>query len=194
MPGSASLGRRDLLLAAAEELIAERGYRGVGVDEIAARAGITGPGLYRHFPAKGALLAALCEQAIEGMLAGAGRRVAAAGDDSAAALRGLADLHARFAVSQRALLAVWLREQRELPPERRRALRGRLASYEALWAQVAGRRYPQARPDQVAVAVSAAIGLLNSTPARRTDLCEAEHVELLGAMALASFAALAPGA
>jgi AcrR family transcriptional regulator len=44
--------RRDRILAAATSLFAERGYASTGVDEIAAAAGITGGGVYRHFPSK----------------------------------------------------------------------------------------------------------------------------------------------
>lgn len=51
--------RREQILKEAARLFAERGFHGVGVDEIGAAVGISGPGLYRHFPGKDAMLAEL---------------------------------------------------------------------------------------------------------------------------------------
>jgi AcrR family transcriptional regulator len=53
-------GRREQLLAAASELFLARGYAAVGVDELGAAVGISGPSVYRHFPDKQAILAAVC--------------------------------------------------------------------------------------------------------------------------------------
>ena len=47
--------RKAQILSAAAEAFSERGYHAVGVDDIAAVVGISGPALYRHFPAKYAL-------------------------------------------------------------------------------------------------------------------------------------------
>ena len=50
---------REQILREAARLFAERGFHGVGVDEIGAAVGISGPGLYRHFAGKDAMLAEL---------------------------------------------------------------------------------------------------------------------------------------
>ncbi|WP_305093596.1 TetR/AcrR family transcriptional regulator [Prescottella sp. R16] len=47
--------RKLQIAAVAAEAFSARGYHGVGVDEIAAAVGISGPALYRHFPNKYAL-------------------------------------------------------------------------------------------------------------------------------------------
>jgi AcrR family transcriptional regulator len=44
--------RRATLVAAASELFAQRGYDHASLDELAARAGVTKPIVYRHFPSK----------------------------------------------------------------------------------------------------------------------------------------------
>lgn len=49
--------RRDALVAEAIELFAERGYGGVGIDDIADAAGIAGPSIYSHFTSKQKILA-----------------------------------------------------------------------------------------------------------------------------------------
>ena len=45
--------RRSQLLAAAEQLIAERGFLAVRLEDIGAAAGVSGPAIYRHFTGKG---------------------------------------------------------------------------------------------------------------------------------------------
>lgn len=48
---------RDKILEAAARLFKQRGYDGVGIDEIMATAGMTAGGFYAHFPSKRALFA-----------------------------------------------------------------------------------------------------------------------------------------
>lgn len=54
--------RRTMILDAALTLFAQRGYDGVGVDEIGEAVGIKGPALYYYFKGKDALLDALVSQ------------------------------------------------------------------------------------------------------------------------------------
>ncbi|MGK2318784.1 TetR/AcrR family transcriptional regulator [Gordonia rhizosphera] len=54
--GTGAPTRRDEILDAAATLFAERGYAGVGVDDIGAAVGITGPSVYKHFSSKIAIL------------------------------------------------------------------------------------------------------------------------------------------
>ncbi|SPF03352.1 TetR/AcrR family transcriptional regulator [Streptomyces sp. MA5143a] len=79
--------RREQILKEAARLFAERGFHGVGVDEIGAAVGISGPGLYRHFAGKDAMLAELLVGISGRLLTGAKRRIAEA-DGSAGAARG----------------------------------------------------------------------------------------------------------
>ncbi len=44
--------RRDKLIAAAERLVAERGFLTVRLEDIGAAAGVSGPAIYRHFPSR----------------------------------------------------------------------------------------------------------------------------------------------
>ncbi|MBW3607165.1 MAG: TetR/AcrR family transcriptional regulator, partial [Actinobacteria bacterium] len=117
--------RREQLLEAAAHLFADRGFHAVGIDDIGAAAGISGPGVYRHFPSKAALLEALCDRAMTHMLEGA-RGIPGAHTDPHRALEALVDLHVRFAVAERALIGVWVREARALSDDVRRSLRRRM--------------------------------------------------------------------
>ena len=51
--------RRSQLVAAAERLMAERGFLAVRLEDIGAAAGVSGPAIYRHFSNKEALLVEL---------------------------------------------------------------------------------------------------------------------------------------
>ncbi len=67
-PGAARRGyakgrtTRHQIVTAATGLFAEVGYRAASLREVAARSGLTHPGLLHHFPTKAALLAAVLEQ------------------------------------------------------------------------------------------------------------------------------------
>lgn len=56
--------RREQILHAAAEAFAARGFRGATTREIAARVGITEAALYRHFPSKEAIYAAILDTKI----------------------------------------------------------------------------------------------------------------------------------
>jgi AcrR family transcriptional regulator len=57
--------RRTQLLGAAQEVFIANGYHGAAMDEIAARAGVTKPVLYQHFPGKLELYLALIDAQTE---------------------------------------------------------------------------------------------------------------------------------
>src|SRR6187200_2548841 len=86
--------RRDQLIAAAERLVAERGFLAVRLEDIGAAAGVSGPAIYRHFPNKEALLVELLVGISTRLLAGATEVVADA--EPADALDGLVDFHLDF--------------------------------------------------------------------------------------------------
>lgn len=60
--------RKVQIVRVAARAFAERGYHPVGVDEIAAEVGISGPALYRHFKNKYALLVAAAEMGAQQLL------------------------------------------------------------------------------------------------------------------------------
>lgn len=63
--------RRDDILDAAGQLFARRGYADVGVDDIGAAVGITGPSVYKHFPSKLAILVGIGQRSAMRLEAGA---------------------------------------------------------------------------------------------------------------------------
>jgi AcrR family transcriptional regulator len=61
--------RAALILSAAQDVFADKGYYDASIDEIAARAGIAKGTVYLHFASKEDLLVALVEQQMSGFLA-----------------------------------------------------------------------------------------------------------------------------
>src|SRR3954453_7701256 len=93
----APTNRRDQILREAARLFAERGFHGVGVDEIGAAVGISGPGLYRHFAGKDPMLPELLV-GISGRLLTAGKARVAEAPDPVGALDALVRGHIDFAL------------------------------------------------------------------------------------------------
>ncbi len=185
MTSAPALPRREQLLEAAAQLFADHGFHAVGIDDIGAAAGISGPGVYRHFPSKAALLEALCDRAMTRMLEGA-RGIPATHEDAHAALEALVDLHVAFAVEQRALIGVWVREARALSDDVRRSLRRRMRAYEQPWHAVLGRLRDDLEPAEVAVVTGSTLAMLNGTAFTSPAVDPARLEVLLRRMALAA--------
>jgi len=154
--------RREKLLAAAERLIAERGYLAVRLEDIGAAAGVSGPAIYRHFPNKEALLVELLVGISTRLLAGARAVVAeAAGVD--AAFDGLIDFHLDFALGEPDLIRIQDRDLAHLPERAKRQVRKAQRQYVEIWVDLLRRRDRMDEADARLMA-HAAFGLLNSTP------------------------------
>ena len=177
MTAATALPRREQLLEAAAQLFAERGFHAVGIDDIGAAAGISGPGVYRHFPRKAALLEALCDRAMTRMLEGA-RDIPVTHDDAHAALEALVDLHVCFAVQERALIGVWVREARALSDDVRRSLLRRMKAYEQPWHAVLTRLRDDLDAAEIAVVTGATLAMLNGT-ALASPAVDADRLEVL---------------
>ncbi|MGW2256824.1 SACE_7040 family transcriptional regulator [Streptomyces sp. NPDC004749] len=157
--------RREQILKQAARLFAERGFHGVGVDEIGAAVGISGPGLYRHFAGKDAMLAELLVGISGRLLDGGRKRVrGAAQGDPAAVLASLIDGHIDFALDDRPLITLHDRELDRLRESDRKLVRQLQRQYVELWVEVVRELYPGVPEAQARGAVHAVFGLLNSTP------------------------------
>lgn len=176
------MGRRDEILAAAAGLFRERGYYGVGMQDIGGAAGIVGSGVYRHFASKEALLVELIDGLLDGLVDGArARRTAAA--DPTAALDALVDLHLEFALDREGLIAVWLREERHLPDADRRRARRKQRAYLQEWVDVLREVRPDVDEREGHLMVQAVVSLLNSVAWQRPELPRTRAAERLRRMA-----------
>jgi AcrR family transcriptional regulator len=150
--------RRRRILDVAGQLFHERGFHGVGMDEIGKRAGVTGPAVYRHFAGKDEILATLFDEAMDLVIVNTDGRF----DDPRKELEFLVRHHADFVVEQRAIVSVYAHEHRFLVDPWRRLFNRRMREHAARWERTIAACYPGAPEDAVAVASQGAIGLLNS--------------------------------
>jgi AcrR family transcriptional regulator len=88
--------RRELILAGAMEVFAERGYEGASMVEIATVAGITPAVIYDHFSSKAALQVELLERQSEELFAFIGKALVAAPPGPQPRLRAGVDAFFRF--------------------------------------------------------------------------------------------------
>lgn len=155
--------RRSQLLAAAEQLIAERGFLAVRLEDIGAAAGVSGPAIYRHFPNKEALLVELLV-GVSTRLMGGGQAVVDATSDAAAALAALIEFHLDFALDEPDLIRIQDRDFANLPTTAQRQVRRAQRRYVETWVAVLRDLDPHLEEERARVMAHAAFGLLNSTP------------------------------
>jgi AcrR family transcriptional regulator len=177
------------ILAAAEKLFFERSFDGIGVDEIGRVAGTTGSAIYRHFPSKDAILAALFDKTLDTILV----RLGEPDEDPNTELNKLARAFVGLAKSHERLVAIWLREQRSLAERYRREHDRRQRRINQRWIDCMKRCYPDRSTDEIITATRGIQLLLLSEalrpPAgRRAGKAE----EMLAQMAVASVRALEP--
>jgi len=179
--------RHAAIIAAAGELAAESGMDAVQIVPVAARAGIAAGTVYRYFPSKTDLVAALVAGIAEREVA-AIRRAAAAAPGPLSALAAAIIVFSARAVRARRLALAVLAEPLELhgdPPglQYRRAL---VAEFEPrIRAASEGGHLPEQEPARAAAAVVGLLieGLLGP-PAPRTRESERDAVRELALFAL----------
>jgi AcrR family transcriptional regulator len=136
----------------------EKGFHGVGVDELGKRAGLSGPTLYRYFSSKDEILAALFNEAMDELVSA----TAMVHEDPFVDLSRLIRHHVGYAVSQRQLVNVYQREDRSLTGPWKRHFNHRRKQYVARWEAVIARCAPGAAATEVAALAQSILGLIFS--------------------------------
>jgi AcrR family transcriptional regulator len=174
--------RREQILAAAAELFARHGFHGVGIDDIGAAVGISGPALYRHFRSKDAMLGEMLSSISQFLLDG-GTALAEAATDPQEVLAELVRFHVDFALQHPALITVQERNLANLTDADRRQVRALQRRYVEVWVTAIRAAVPQVGESLARSSAHAVFGLINSTPHNRY-LPDSELAELLGHLAL----------
>lgn len=188
---AAKADRRQALLDAAERLFAERGYDGVRLEDLGAACGISGPGIYRHFSGKSAVLATLLVRVSQDLLDGGERIEGEAQEQDLSpreALSRLTTFHTDFALDHRDVITVQWRDRRHLDPEDAREVARLQRAYITLWSRQLLRLHPHEDQATAVFRAQAAFGLINSTPhsVRRSQTDRAGRRRLLAELALAA--------
>lgn len=150
--------RRERVLTAAAELFHERGFHGVGMDEIGARAGTNGPAIYRDFSGKDELLGILIQRAIDKVAVPPSPGLG----DPHEELAYLVGHHAEFAVANLPLVSIYANEHRALTEPWRSEFERTAQRHGLRWRRTIAACYPDATRHEVLLATHAAIGLMHS--------------------------------
>jgi AcrR family transcriptional regulator len=170
--------RRERILRAAAELVAERGFHAVSMADIGAASGIVGSGVYRHFDSKSAVLLALLDEGMERLLAGAAEAVGS-GRPDAEVLDELVRDQVRFAVDDALLVRLWLREVQTLPDGDQRRLRRLQRHYVEEWVHTLRELRPELPDGDARARVHVAIGAIQSAATWNAGVPREPLAELL---------------
>jgi AcrR family transcriptional regulator len=152
--------RREVILSAAIRLFNERGYQGVGMDDIGLAADITGPGIYRHFGGKEDILAAAFNRANEQLAASVSTCLTAAAT-AREAIERLIAAYVDITLSNADLIAVYLTESYALSPERQAAIRRDQRAYTDEWVALLIEDRPALSEAEARAMVGGAIGVVS---------------------------------
>ncbi len=148
------------ILEAAAEAFYEKGFHGVGVDELGRRAGLTGPALYRHFSGKDEILATLLNEALDELISATAPVHGDPRSDLERALRH----HVSFAIGHRHLVNIYQREVRSLAEPWKKPFDRRRAAYIDGWEGLFARRFPELDQGSVSAVTQACLGMIFSLP------------------------------
>jgi AcrR family transcriptional regulator len=188
-PSARGAARREAILSAAAQLFAERGYAAVGMDDIGAAAGVTGPAIYRHFGAKASVLTAVFDRVIDAVTNDPdvfGELPDEADEDPAASLRHLVAMYAAAVSGRRRLMAVFIREVHHLPTEDRDLLDERQRALIKRWRILLAQAHPEWDDELVRTAVHGAFGMLNSVGTFESPLTDRELAAQLAQLAVSA--------
>ncbi|WGY01720.1 helix-turn-helix domain-containing protein [Nocardioides sp. QY071] len=153
--------RREAALSAAVRLFAERGFHAVGMDDIGAAAGISGPTLYHHFPRKSAVLVHAITRCLDAMQFDLAGVLSATSDPAEALEKALASL-VRINVAQGDALAALFTELVHVPEDERAPIRRMQQDYVDEWVVLLVACRPELSRSDAHALVRAAQSVVNS--------------------------------
>jgi len=154
--------RRSRLVRAASRLFAERGFRAVSMEDLAAEAGVSGPAVYRHFASKEALLAHLLIDVSQQLLEQGTQH--ATSESPVTAMESLIAFHTDFALRDRDLIRIQDHDFANLATEDARTVSRLQRAYLDVWVRVFEQIDPTQSESVARTKIQAVFGLLNSTP------------------------------
>ncbi|MFD2420128.1 TetR/AcrR family transcriptional regulator [Amycolatopsis pigmentata] len=154
--------RREALLTLAIRLFSQQGYARVGIEDIAAAAGTSGPSVYAHFPTKIDMLVTAIDRGNAALLMDLSRACTTATGPSEA-LSGLIGGYTRVALAHYDLIGLLVTEIRQLPDDDRHKARRAQHEYVAEWTQLLRDLRPELEPAAARTHVHAALSVINMT-------------------------------
>lgn len=149
--------KREQLLTEAMKIFDRRGYHESSIEDIGAAAGINASSVYRHFPSKADLLAAVFYRSAD-RLAVATQSALASTTDPAQALDRLAAAYIDLAFSHPEVLSVYFAEIGNLPASDRTSLRNVQRLHIEEWVNLLTAVHPERQAAEARFLVHAALG------------------------------------
>ena len=153
---------REEILSSATSLFAERGYRAVSIDDIAANLGYTKSVVYYYFPSKNEILWQLFQRTFDTFFKSA-EAIRNENLVQDVVLAKMLRLHAVNVMKYRETTAIWNRDESELEPQQRRQVRRMKRDYDAMFESVYAEGVSKGlfRDMPVHVAVGGMLGMSN---------------------------------
>lgn len=183
-PARRPRNRKAQLADAAAELFRKHGYHQVGVNDIAAAAGVTGPAVYRHFRGKQDILAHVLLSGMDvfGLVT---EEALAEPGTAAEQLSGLLRAVAELAVKRREVTALWRWEGRHLDPADQAKIRHRGGELMAQWGIALRDVRPELATRDAELLCWAALSVFGSVSVHHVSLPRRRFEALLAALAQA---------
>ena len=178
--------RREKLLAVAAELFLHNGYDSVTVEMICAKAGISGPALYRHFQNKQALLIAVVEKDLKSLHRFA-RETVESQPDPATALAIMVEHHILSVIDAPPTPLIFHKNEHAFPEADRRRIRREMNLYAEEWISTVSPLRPDLSEPQVRLLTQSVFSMLNAVSTLNKGL---DHGAIVSTMSYAAIQAL----
>lgn len=175
--------RREQLIAVAAEFFLHHSYDAVTVEMISARAGITGPGLYRHFQNKQALLIAVLEEPTQAVHEVA-RRIGQTTTEPKAAIVEMVESHIRLILQGPPSTLIFTKNEHALPEQDRRRIRREMALYAEEWVSVVVPLRPDLSEPEARLLTQGVFSMLNTAATLKKGLDEESIFSIMRRAAL----------
>ncbi len=152
--------RREALLAQAIRMFAVQGYSRVGIQDIGAAVGVTGPSIYSHFGSKLELLVTALSRGTAVLFMDLTEAYVTAPTPTDA-LRQLIHAYIRFATRNHHLIDIMITETEHLPEEERHRTRQAQHSYIDEWVHLLRSVHPELDTTSARIRVQAALTVAN---------------------------------
>jgi AcrR family transcriptional regulator len=188
-PQDSRTPRQKQFIDVAARLFASRGYHSVGINDISAELGLSGPAIYRHYPSKEALLVAVLDESITSHLEEV-RDIVSSHVDPRETLEAIVDHHIQFVFDQTENIVTWRTEFRSLPESDSHRLRYLQRLYTEEWVRTVKKLHPKLDDDHIRAMCHAAIGLIQSPTEFHSPLDSEVLRPLLAQMAIRALTGL----
>jgi AcrR family transcriptional regulator len=159
LTGTPDTGRYEAVLREAMSLFHQRGYRETAVDDIAEAVGMPTSGIYRYFPGKGDILAALFRRSAD-RLASDAAAVLSAETDPRIALERLVESYVARSFDSPGIDYLYFAERNNLPPSDAVLLHNMQRDTVDTWVRLVGAVHPALAPREARFVVQAAFAVV----------------------------------